>query len=70
MALTVSPKYQVVIPKDVREALSIKAGSKIVVILKGGIAYLVPEKTVDKLRGFIKDVHKKFPLRDKRDRSL
>ena len=70
MALTVSSKYQVVIPKDVREALSIKAGSKIAVIIKGGIAYLVPEKTIDKLRGFIKDIHKSFPLRDKSDRKL
>ena len=70
MSLKVSSKYQVVIPLEVREALSIKAGSKISVIVKGGIAYLVPEKPLAKMKGFLKGLERSRSLRDKADRKL
>ena len=44
MSVKVSPKYQVVIPEDVRKSLHITPGMQISVIAKGGIAYLVPVK--------------------------
>ena len=34
---TISPKYQVVIPKDVREKLHLKSGQKMTVVTKGGV---------------------------------
>jgi AbrB family looped-hinge helix DNA binding protein len=42
MSVKVSPKYQVVIPEAVRTAIGISAGSRIEVIAKGKVAYLVP----------------------------
>lgn len=42
MPATVSRKYQVVIPKAIRTALGIKAGSKVELIAKGKVACLIP----------------------------
>jgi len=42
MTVKVSPKYQVVIPEEVRNALGIKAGSKVEVVAKGGLLILFP----------------------------
>jgi AbrB family looped-hinge helix DNA binding protein len=43
----VSPKFQVVIPEPVRGQLGLKAGSRVEVIANGGIAYLVPLRTIE-----------------------
>jgi len=51
---TISPKYQVVIPKDVREKLNLKSGQKMTVVVKGGMVYLIPEKPVESFKGFLK----------------
>jgi len=48
---TVSSKYQVVIPKAVRERVSLQPGQKLTVIVKGGIIYLVPQVPLEELRG-------------------
>ncbi len=54
---TISPKYQVVIPKDVREKLHLKSGQKMTVVTKGGVVYLIPEKPLDSFRGFLKGMN-------------
>lgn len=54
--VTVSPKYQVVIPKNVRKALGIHAGQKIQVVVYEGRIELVPVTPVKKLRGFAKGI--------------
>ena len=51
---TISPKYQVVIPKNVREKLHLKSGQKMTVVTKGGVIYFIPEKPLDSFRGFLK----------------
>ncbi|MBI5100487.1 MAG: AbrB/MazE/SpoVT family DNA-binding domain-containing protein [Nitrospirae bacterium] len=51
---TISPKFQVVIPKDVREKLSLKSGQKMSVVTKGGVIYFIPEKPLASFRGFLK----------------
>lgn len=51
---TISPKYQVVIPKDIREKLHLKSGQKMTVLTKGGIVYFIPEKPLETFRGFLK----------------
>ena len=51
---TISPKYQVVIPKDARERLKLKSGQKMVVVVKGGVVHMIPEKPVSFFRGFLK----------------
>lgn len=62
-----SPKFQVVIPRDVRERLDLKPGQKIVVIEKGGVLHLIPQRPVRELKGFVKGVDTSG-LRDEEDR--
>jgi AbrB family looped-hinge helix DNA binding protein len=54
---TISPKYQVVIPKDARERLHLKSGQKMVVVVKGGVVHMIPEKPLSFFRGFLKGLN-------------
>ncbi|MGB5749583.1 MAG: AbrB/MazE/SpoVT family DNA-binding domain-containing protein [Desulfobacterales bacterium] len=55
-AVTVSPKYQVVIPKKVRESMGIVSGQKIQMLTYGNRIELVPIKPMKDLRGFLKGI--------------
>ncbi|MCB0115220.1 MAG: AbrB/MazE/SpoVT family DNA-binding domain-containing protein [Caldilineaceae bacterium] len=55
-AVTVSPKYQVVIPRKVREALGIEPGQKVQVIAYQNRIELVPIRSARSLRGFLKGI--------------
>jgi AbrB family looped-hinge helix DNA binding protein len=48
---TVSPKYQVVIPKRVRRALGIRPGQKVQVIPYEGRIELIPVRPIRQARG-------------------
>ena len=63
----VSPKYQVVIPKEVRESINLKVGQELQVVAKGGTITLVPERPLSSLRGFAKGI-RTDNLREKKDR--
>jgi AbrB family looped-hinge helix DNA binding protein len=54
--VTVSPKFQVVIPSDVRTALGIRPGQKLQVLALGDQIRLVPVKPIKALRGFVKGI--------------
>jgi len=54
--VTLSSKYQIVIPQDVRERMDLKPGQKIIVIEKDGVVHLIPEKPIKEFRGFVKGV--------------
>jgi AbrB family looped-hinge helix DNA binding protein len=64
---TISPKFQIVIPKDIREKLQLKKGQKMVVIAKGGVVHLIPEKPLKFFKGFLKDMNNR-DLREDKDR--
>jgi AbrB family looped-hinge helix DNA binding protein len=55
-SVTVSPKYQVVIPLAVRKALGIKPGQKVQVILYEGRIELIPLEPIEHSRGFLKGI--------------
>jgi AbrB family looped-hinge helix DNA binding protein len=63
----VSSKYQVVIPKEVRESMELRVGQEMQVISKGGIITLVPDRSLASLRGFAKGI-RTDKLREKKDR--
>lgn len=63
----VSPKFQVVIPREIRKDLNLKAGEKLVVIEKGGTIRLIPVGKMKDLRGFARGVSSKG-LRDESER--
>jgi AbrB family looped-hinge helix DNA binding protein len=52
--VTVSPRFQVVIPLAMRKSLGIKPGQKVQVILYQGRIELIPLQPAKKLRGFLK----------------
>lgn len=54
--VTVSPKYQVVIPLSIRQSLGIKPGYKIQVILYENRIELIPLQPIKKMRGFLKGI--------------
>ena len=51
---TVSSKYQVVIPKEVRKQLNLKPGQKMFVFTKNGLIRLVPVRPIKEYRGMLK----------------
>ena len=73
MAVKVSSRYQVVIPVEVRRALGLRPGVMVDVIAKGGVAYLVPVKSVasvtQKLKAALTTQNVKT-VREKKDRAV
>lgn len=53
LAVTVSPKFQVVIPQAVREQLHLEAGRKLQVIAYDNRIELLPIEAPQSLRGFL-----------------
>lgn len=54
--VTVSPKYQVVIPKVVRESMGIVSGQKVQMLMFGNRIELIPIKPMKELRGFLQGI--------------
>ena len=65
--VTLSSKFQVVIPQDVRKKLGLKPGQKIVVVEKDGVVHLIPQRAIKEMRGFVKGLDTQN-LRDEEDR--
>lgn len=51
--ITLSPKFQVVIPKEVRDRLGLTAGQKLRAIAYEGRIELIPVRPARELRGFL-----------------
>lgn len=67
--VTVSSKYQLSIPPDVREKLEIKPGQQFEILVYDGCMHLVPVVAAASLRGLLKGSEVEF-LREKQDRRL
>jgi AbrB family looped-hinge helix DNA binding protein len=65
---TISPKYQVVIPKEIRNEVPLAVGQVLQVIAKSGVITLIPDRPLSTLRGFVKGL-KTEGFREKQDRS-
>ena len=65
--VTVSSKYQVVIPKDVRRQVPLRTGQKLAIVVKEGLIALLPDQPLASFRGFLEDM-KTGEVREKRDR--
>jgi len=53
--VTVSPKFQVVIPRAIRESLDLKPGQKVQALQYRDRVELVPYRPVKALRGFLRE---------------
>ena len=65
--VTISPKYQIVIPKAIRESLGIQAGEKAQIIQYEDRIELIPLKDIRKMRGFLKGID--TTVKRERDRT-
>lgn len=65
----VSPKFQVVIPKEIRERHGLKAGQEMQVISKGNVIALVPDRPLSAFRGILRGMPTSG-YREKKDRRL
>lgn len=66
-AVTVSRKYQVVIPESVRKEAGIKPGDRMAVIVKHGIIHYVPIRPMEATKGMVPGLDTE-ELRDEHDR--
>ena len=66
-AVTVSPKYQVVIPREVRERMDMRPGEKLQVICFDDRIELVPIRPMRQMKGFLKGLDPTFE-RERDDR--
>ena len=48
---TISPKFQIVIPKEIRERLDLKPGQQVALIERQGLITIVPQRPIAELRG-------------------
>lgn len=64
---TLSSKYQISIPKGIRDELSVKAGQKFLFIRKGNVIMLVPQLNIKDFKGIMAGA-KTDNVRDRRDR--
>jgi len=63
-SVTISEKYQIVIPKAERQALKLKPGEKIEVLVYDGRLEFIPVRDLKTARGFLKGIDTGVP-RDK-----
>ena len=66
MNVKVSPKFQVVIPKEIRESLSIQPGSEVTVFQYMDRIEYIPVRPVASLRGFIRGINTELERDDDR----
>ena len=55
--VTISPKFQVVIPQSIREAMGIRSGEKAHVLRYRNRIEIIPVRNIRKLRGFLKAIN-------------
>jgi len=66
-AVTVSPKYQVVIPLKIREKMRVKPGQKMHVIANDNMVVFIPVRPIKQARGSLKGIDASIE-RDEADR--
>ena len=65
-SVTLSPKYQVVIPLPVRRTMKLRPGQKMQVVEYEGRIELIPERDIAELRGFLKGIDTDFDREEDR----
>ena len=65
-SVKISPKYQVVIPRKVRDSLQLKPGQTVQVILYGNRIELIPERSLSEMRGFLKGINTRIKREEDR----
>ena len=61
VVVTVSPKFQVVIPRSVRESMKLKAGQKLQVVEFRDRIEFIPIRKMKEMRGFLRGIDTRVP---------
>jgi AbrB family looped-hinge helix DNA binding protein len=59
--ITISPKFQIVIPKAIRDLLGLKPGQKMQAIPIGDRIELIPVRKLKDMRGFLRGIDSEVP---------
>ena len=65
--VTISPKFQVVIPKKIREAMNLVPGQKVQAVLYEGRIELIPLQPLKEMRGFLHGIDTVVEREDDRE---
>ena len=65
-AVTLSPKYQIVIPLPVRRNKGLRSGQKMQVVEHEGRIELIPDRDIAELKGFLKGIDTTFEREEDR----
>ena len=65
--MTISSKFQISIPRQIREQLSLRAGQKLEAVCVGNHLELVPIKPMEEMRGFLKHMDTQIDREQDRD---
>lgn len=64
--VTISPKFQAVIPKGIRESLKLSPGQKVQAIAYENRIELIPQRSLREMRGFLRGINTDVPREDDR----
>jgi len=59
--ITISPKFQLVLPRKIREQMGLRPGQKLKAIAYGDRIELIPVRPVRELRGFLAGIDTTVP---------
>ena len=65
--VTVSPKFQIVIPREIRQKLGLRPGQRITLFEQDGIIIAIPDQPLEQFRGILKSMSR-TGLREKEER--
>jgi AbrB family looped-hinge helix DNA binding protein len=68
MTVKVSPKFQVVIPKELREKMKLRPGQELLIFERDGSIRLEPPRSIAELRGMAKGIRWEESDRDHSER--
>lgn len=61
MTVTISPKFQVVIPKEIRTSLHLRSGQRVEILRYDNRIELIPLRPLSRMRGFLKGIKTDVP---------
>ena len=61
MTVTISPKFQVVIPKGIRTSMHLRSGQKVEILRYADRIELIPLQPMNRMRGFLKGLKTDVP---------
>lgn len=59
-SVKISPKFQIVIPKSVREAMHLAPGQRLQVVQYEDRLEFIPERDIMEMKGFLKGISTRF----------